>query len=133
MASFMFFYYILATQYKHKEEAVLILFLTAFILGDNFSGRLGFAQNLRFTALGLTLMFLQNRNLFEKNLGNKLLIFSLIALVITFIYSPIGTPALLRAVSYWLMALSIFKLVQLIYKKNQFSLSQILIFLSSPI
>ncbi len=128
LASIMIFYFIIATQYKHKEEAVLILFLTAFILGDNFSGRLGFAQNLRFTALGFTLMFLQNKNLLEKNLGNKLLIFSLIALVITFFYSHIGTPALLRALSYWLMAISIFKLVQLIYEKNNINLSHIIIF-----
>ncbi len=127
-ASLVCTFFVFAKETIYKDEIILILFLSAFILGDNFNGRLAFAQNLRFSTLGITLLYLQTKNLFQNNLGNKLLIFSVIALLISFAYSPLGTPALLRALSYWLMAISIFKLVQLIYKKNKNNLSHIIIF-----
>ena len=113
----------------YKEELLIVGFLFTFILADNFSGPFVFAQNLRFIVLGLTLVFLYKYNLFSHFLANKILPFSIIALIITILYSPLGYPALLRAAAYWLMAITVFKSIQLIYDKSILSLGQLLLLL----
>lgn len=127
-ATIVLVFFIFMQESSYKEEMLLILFLAIFFLGDNFTGRLGFANNTRFAILGLALVFLFKHDLFNNRLANKLLPFSAIALVITLLYSTLGTAAYLRALAYWLMALVIFKTVDISYKKSAQNTLHIILF-----
>ncbi|WP_282039399.1 O-antigen ligase family protein [Saccharicrinis aurantiacus] len=121
-------FYIATQQSQYKDELLLVLFLCVFFLGDNFSGRLGFANNLRFVSLGLSLVYFSHYNIFDQNLGNKILPFTIIAVGITLLYSPLGTLAVLRAVAYWLMALVVFKAASVSFNKTATQISYIILF-----
>ncbi|QNK77420.1 O-antigen ligase family protein [Winogradskyella sp. PAMC22761] len=97
-----------------KVETLFTLFIFTFFLGDNFKGALGFAPNLRFVILGIALVILLKFKLFKANEAKYILPFSIVATLITFALSPMGVEAVLRGVSYFLVALVVFKLVQLL-------------------
>lgn len=97
-----------------KIETLLILFIVIYFLGDNFSGVFSFAQNLRFVILGIGLFVLLQLQMFKHNMAFYILPFSIIATFITYSLSPLGLDASARGVSYFLVALVIFKCVQLL-------------------
>tara|TARA_R110002050_G_scaffold284974_3_gene434394 strand:- start:702 stop:2006 length:1305 start_codon:yes stop_codon:yes gene_type:complete len=97
-----------------KVEALFALFIVVYFLGDNFSGVFSFAQNLRFVILGIGLLVLLRFDLVKYNLAIYILPFSILATIITYSLSPLGMEASARGVSYFLVALIIFKCVQLL-------------------
>lgn len=101
-----------------KEEKQLIYLLGAFILififADNNKGALVFTQNLRFIVLGLSIILLLRYHLLSSNPGNIFIPFSLYALIIAMVYSPVGSPSVLRSMGFWLVAMVIFKIMQLL-------------------
>lgn len=101
-----------------KLEVWFVLFLFTFFLGDNFDGALGFANNLRFIILALGLLLLWNENLFADNAAKHILPFALFATLITYLLSPLGVLATIRGVSYYLMALVVFKLSTVLIEKD---------------
>ncbi|WP_417860054.1 O-antigen ligase family protein [Winogradskyella sediminis] len=101
-----------------KIETLFALFIIIFFLGDNFKGPLGFAPNLRFVILGISLIILIRFQLLKENEAKYILPFSIIATGITYAFSPLGVEAILRGVSYFLMALVVFKLVQLLVEHD---------------
>lgn len=103
---------------KRKTEFLFVLLLFVFFLGDNFSGLLSFAQNFRFVVLGITVLYLLRYRLFQHNLGNYMLPFALVATLITSLFSPVGIAAISRAIAFWVIALVIFKLYTIVYRKN---------------
>ena len=101
-----------------KIETLFIFFVVIYFFADNFSGVLSFAQNLRFVILGIGLVVLQPLKLFKYNLAFYILPFSIVATLITFSLSPLGLEATVRGVSYFLVALVVFKCVQLLVEHN---------------
>lgn len=101
-----------------KVETLFTLFIIIFILGDNFKGLLGFAPNLRFIILGIGLIILLKFQLLKTNEAKYILPFSIIATLITYFLSPLGVEAVSRGISYFLMALVVFKMVQLLVEHN---------------
>jgi hypothetical protein len=97
-----------------KVESLFILFILIFFLGDNFKGIFSFAQNLRFVILGIGLLVLLRFELFKFNVARWILPFSIVATSITYALSPLGIEATARGISYFLVALVIFKCVQLL-------------------
>lgn len=112
---------------KIRLEFLFVLFIFTFFLGDNFSGPLGFANNLRYVVLGVSFLFLLPYKLGKDNLGNLILPFSVVALIITLFFSPIVMLASFRAVSFWIVALVVFKIFKLNYQKNHNKLYDLLI------
>lgn len=101
-----------------KIETLFILFIITFFLGDNFKGIFSFAQNLRFVILGIGFYVLLRFRLFESNDAKFILPFSIVTTLISVVLSPLGIEASIRGVSYFLMALVIFKLVQLLVAED---------------
>lgn len=101
-----------------KTEFLFVLLLLVFFVGDNFNGPLSFAQNFRFVVLGIAILYLLRYQLFQNNLGNYMFPFALVATFISFLFSPVGVMAILRAIAFWLVALVVFKLYGIGYKKN---------------
>jgi hypothetical protein len=60
---------VLILKEEQRIEFLLVLLITVFALADNFSGPLAFAQNLRFTSLGITVIVLAQYYLLERNKG----------------------------------------------------------------
>lgn len=112
---------------KIKAEFLFVLFFLVFFLGDSFSGPLSFAQNFRFVVLGFSMVYLLRFQLFKNNFGNYIFPFSLVAIIITFFFSPVGTMAVLRAVAFWLVAVIIFKLFKINYHKNPQRILQLVV------
>ena len=108
---------ILVLLFISKEEQLFFLlgvFLFTFILGDNFKDALGFAQNLRFVVLGLSILLLIPYNLLSNNPGNLFLGFTIYVFAVTLSISPLGKPAALRALGYLVVSLTVFKLFSLL-------------------
>ncbi len=101
-----------------KLEVWFVLFLFTFFLGDNFDGTLGFDNNLRFIILALGLLLLWNENLFADNAAKYILPFALFATLVTYLLSPLGVLATIRGISYYLMALVVFKLSTVLIDKD---------------
>ena len=97
-----------------KIETLFVLFIITYFLGDNFNGLLAFAQNLRFVVLGIGLLVLLKFKIFKANEAKYILPFSIVATLITYALSPLGLEANVRGISYFLVALVIFKCVQLL-------------------
>lgn len=112
---------------EQRIQFLLVLLMIVFALADNFKGPFAFAQNLRFTLLGVTLVVLAQYYLFERNKALLLVAFSIFALVITMAYSPLGSPAILRSLGYLVVGLSIFKLLQLRNEINRKETVQLVI------
>ncbi|MDC1226298.1 O-antigen ligase family protein [Algibacter sp.] len=112
---------------KHVLELLLTLIIFTFFLGDNYSGPFSFTQNFRFVLTGVSIIYLHKYKLFENNKANYLLPFTIIAFGITLLLSPLGILAILRSVAFWLIALVIFKLLGLLYKKNPIRTSELLV------
>lgn len=109
-----------------RLEFLLIGFLLTFFLGDNISGFLSFANNLRFLLLGFSVIYLFQKGLLKSNFGWKIGLFTLFGLFVTALFSPLGFLALSRAIAYLLMALVIFKLIDLLYRKNPFQVERLI-------
>lgn len=103
---------------KTKTDFLFVLLLLVFFLGDAFNGPLSFAQNFRFVVLGLALLYLFRYRLIINNAGNYMLPFTLVALIISLLFSPVGVMSVLRAIAFWLVAAVVFKLYTLAYKAN---------------
>lgn len=101
-----------------KIETFTVFFIVIFLLGDNFSGLFGFVQNLRFIILGIGLLILFRLKLFENNLALYILPFSIVATLVTYSLSPLGLEAVLRGISFYLMALVVFKFVELLMQQS---------------
>ena len=112
---------------KNKLEFLFALLILTFFLGDNFSGPFSFMQNFRFIVLGLGILYLLRYKVLQKNNANDVLLFSLVAFSVTLLFSPLGIMALLRAASFWLVALVIFKMVALLYARNAQRTSELLV------
>jgi O-antigen ligase len=98
---------------------ILTLFLVTFFLADNFKGPLAFIQNFRFVILGLSVLILLRHNLFQNNKGTLLIGFTIYTLVITFIFSPLGFSAIIRSLGFIVVALVIFKLLNLLLDRDR--------------
>jgi O-antigen ligase len=98
---------------------ILTLILFTFFLADNYDGILSFAQNLRFVILGLSVFILLKHNLFQNNKGTLLIGFTIYTFVITFIFSPLGFSAIIRSLGYIVVALVIFKLLNLLLDRDR--------------
>ncbi|MEY4293064.1 MAG: hypothetical protein RIQ61_1462 [Bacteroidota bacterium] len=92
---------------------LLGIFLLIFIMGDNYKGAFFFFQNLRFLVLGLSLVLLFKYQLFQNNPGNVFIPFTIYAFVVSMALSPIGLGSVLRSLGFWLVAITLFKLIQL--------------------
>ncbi len=110
-----------------KYETLLVLFLFTFFLGDNFEGPLAFANTLRFVMLGIALVVLGPKELLSNNVAWYIFPFAILATGITLVLSPLGIEAVARGLSYFLMALVLFKLVQLLILANPQRLYNLLI------
>ncbi len=99
---------------NQKVETLFVFFIVIYFLGDNFSGVFSFAQNLRFVILGIGLLILIGFQLTNRNVAFNILPFSIVATLITYSLSPLGIEATARGLSYFLVALVIFKCVQLL-------------------
>lgn len=97
-----------------RLQFLLLLFVSMFILADNFEGPFAFAQNMRFVSLGLGIVVLAEYAFLQNQKAFWLLQFTIFALVVTYLYSPIGIPAILRAVGYFVVALCVFKLTDIL-------------------
>ncbi|MFC3414179.1 O-antigen ligase family protein [Algoriphagus hitonicola] len=109
-----------------RLEFLLIVFLLTFFLGDNISGFFSFANNLRFLLIGFSVVYLFQKGLLKLNFGWKIGLFTLFGLFVTALFSPLGIIALSRAVAYLLMALILFKLIDLLYRKNPFEVERLI-------
>jgi O-antigen ligase len=98
---------------------ILTLILFTFFLADNYDGILSFAQNLRFVILGLSFLILLRHKLFKDNKGLMLLGFTIYTFLITSIFSPLGLPAILRSFGFLIVALVIFKLINILLKSDR--------------
>jgi O-antigen ligase len=98
---------------------ILTLFLITFLLADNFKGPLAFIQDFRFVILGLSVLILLRHNLFQNNKGTLLISFTIYTLVITFIFSPLGFSAIIRSLGFIVVALVIFKLLNLLLDRDR--------------
>jgi hypothetical protein len=103
----------LLLNYREQLFFLLGIFLLIFIVGDNYKGALSFFQNLRFVVLGLSLVLLFKYQLFQNNPGNHFVPFSIYAFIVSLVLSPQGLGAMLRSLGFWVVAIVIFKLVQL--------------------
>jgi hypothetical protein len=101
-----------------KIETLFVFFIFIYFLGDNYKGVLSFAQNLRFVILGIGLLVLLRFQLFTSNEAKYILPFAIVATVITFWLSPLGLEATSRGLSYFLVALVVFKCVQLLLEHD---------------
>ncbi len=110
---------------NQRLEFLLIVFLLTFFLGDNIDGPLSFANNLRFLLIGFSAVYLFKKGLLKFNFGWKIGLFTFFGLFVTALFSPLGILAISRAIAYLLMALIIFKLVDLLYMKNPFQLERL--------
>lgn len=110
-----------------KNDFLLIVFLFIYFLSDNLSGTFGFAQNFRFVVLGVALIYLLDFNLTSNNLGNYILPFSIVACLVSILFSPVGVEAILRSASFWLVAIALFKLISVSYSSESERTSQLLI------
>ncbi|MUU77876.1 O-antigen ligase family protein [Winogradskyella endarachnes] len=99
-------------------ETLLLVFLIIFIFGDNYKNVLSFAQNSRFVILGISLLILFRYNLLQSIEAIYILPFSIIATFITYFNSNFGMEAVLRGVSYFLVALVVFKITFLLIDYN---------------
>ncbi|RAJ22258.1 O-antigen ligase [Gelidibacter algens] len=97
-----------------KIETLFGLFIVIFFLGDNFEGVFSFTQNLRFVILAISLFVLLKFELFQSNVAKFILPFSIVITLITIAVSPLGIQAASRGLSYFLVALVMFKSVQLL-------------------
>ena len=102
-----------------KVETLFMILIITFCLGDNFSGPLSFAQNLRFVVLGISLLMLYNFDIYKYNIARYILPFALVATGITLFLSPFGLMATIRGLSYFIVALVVFKFVQILVDYNQ--------------
>lgn len=109
-----------------RLELLLIVFLLTFFLGDNIDGPLAFANNLRFLLIGFSVVYLFQKGLLKLNFGWKIGLFTVFGLFVTALFSPLGILALSRAIAYLLMALVIFKLIDLLYRKNPFQVERLI-------
>ena len=112
---------------RFKTEILFVLLLITFFLCDNTRGGLSFSQNFRFVVLGFSIFYLLKDKLIINNLGNSMLPFTVVAILITLVFSPVGMIAVLRALSFWLVALVIFKFFKVSYQKNNKKLFDLLV------
>ncbi|OHX64935.1 O-antigen ligase family protein [Flammeovirga pacifica] len=119
--------YFMITQSKdHTPQLLLILFLTTFFLGDNISGSYGFANNLRFVIIGINFIYLLRYQIFSSNNGIYLWPLTIWALISTSFGIFNDSGALLRAIAYLFVGLSIFNLNKILLQKNALSYYQII-------
>ncbi|MDO9551114.1 O-antigen ligase [Rhodonellum sp.] len=110
-----------------RLQFLLITFLVTFFLGDNISGFLSFNNNFRFLILGFGLIYLLKFNILKRNEGMVLLPFTVVALTITFLFSPLGLDALIRSIGFLLVGLVIFKSINKLYTADSNKASDLLI------
>lgn len=103
--------------YNKKQNIVFlfICFLLTFILANNSYGVFAYFGNFRFIILGITILFLYPYKSIKKNLSLLTLPFSLYALLVTVGFSNLGIFAILRCLSYFLMAYTVNKLTAILY------------------
>ncbi|MDT0647442.1 O-antigen ligase family protein [Zunongwangia sp. F260] len=119
--------FLLSFNAQLKTEYLLFTLLGTFILASNISPNFQFAQNLRFVGLAASLVYLFYNRGIVRSPANNILPFAIYAFIITLIYSPIGFEAVLRGVSYWLVALVIFTAYQRSYLKDAEQTSRLLL------
>jgi hypothetical protein len=112
---------------KNRLEFLFALVILTFFLADNFRGPFAYMQNFRFVMLGVSILYLLKYKLIQNNSANYLILFTIVASVVTLLFSPLGTVALLRAFAFWLVALVIFKLANLLYLSNNKRASELLV------
>ncbi|WP_157614201.1 O-antigen ligase family protein [Pseudotamlana agarivorans] len=105
-----------STQYK--LELIFFSFLLTFILANNFSGPLSYNESLRFSILGITLIYLYRYKIKHINLGLYTIPFVSISLIVTLLFSFLGAVALLKCLAYFLIAFAVFKITPIIYLRN---------------
>lgn len=112
---------------NHILEILLVLLLFTFFLADSYNGFFAFAQNFRYVMLGVSLFFLARYKLIEKSDANFMLPFTITALIITVLFSPLGILAVLRAVAFWLVCLVIFKFIKILSQRNRKQITELLL------
>lgn len=105
----------------------LSLFISLYIFSDNIHPGYIKIQNIRFVLLGLGLVLLWRYKLIHNNPANYILPFSLIAIFSSLVFSPLGLAPILRALSFWLVALVCFKMIDYLYYQNASKLCSVLV------
>lgn len=119
LASLLSLVFIISISKTKLLSFILTLLLVTFFIADNYEGPLAFAQNFRFVVLGLSFLILLKHDMFKNNMGLKLLAFTGYAFLITILLSPLGLPAIIRSLGFIVVALVIFKLVNLLLDRNR--------------
>lgn len=122
---------LVAGWYHYRVEFSLLALLAVFFLADNQFSIFSFAQNLRFILLFLGLLYLFPKRLWAKNPANFMLPFAIYSVLISLLFSPIGIPAVLRGMGFYLLPLFIFKVTQQLYANNRHANLLLFLFLSS--
>ena len=131
MAAGFFALVLMAGWYHYRTEFALLALLAVFFLADNQLSTFGFAQNLRFLVLFLGLLYLFPKHLFARNPANYILPFALYLVVISLLFSPLGTLSILRAIGFYLIPLFIFKATEQLYRINKKANLLVFLFLSA--